>query len=432
MNGFDPSIMGFGTGTFNNMVSGQMMGMGGFGGRTFPPRRTFEDNQVLEKHMSIYPEETELYNILQSVDRVEVALKNISDRLCQDDNNGDTLGEREVTGVARVGDLAKTLMLRGDNHVQLVVMCSNKPTKSLLERIVTLLMSELAHAQGQQEMKENDEEQRQENEIQEDDLKFDVSKDVNIGEISVKCQFSTIKISLTSTHLRNDPMTTEQRFSETSDERLKEQKSIVKEEKPDVVKEEEHDAVKEEKHDAVKMKIGNFDLLSPENGLKALAEVRRAKWFTAMALPLPSCVEALRVMKDKARRDPAWRALGDWALELLVERSLFSVGFALSPSKSILRIMEVVAGGLLLPDGLGIKDPCEREDIDAFEHMTNKDREEITRQAQIDLRNIHFKKIDVVLGMKRHVRPHEMESALIIFKKEGEHSVDEEVEKSPV
>ena len=92
------------------------------------------------------------------------------------------------------------------------------------------------------------------------------------------------------------------------------------------------------------------DLLPEEFGLKGLAELRRAKWFSAMAAPLPSCVEAIRVMKDKARRDQVWGHLGDWALELLVERSLFSAGFTMSPSKSIMRIMEVLASGLLMPD----------------------------------------------------------------------------------
>ena len=42
-------------------------------------------------------------------------------------------------------------------------------------------------------------------------------------------------------------------------------------------------------------------------------------------------------MKDLSRRSPEWAALGDWALELIVERSLFSAGYSLSPSKSIMR-----------------------------------------------------------------------------------------------
>ena len=88
-------------------------------------------------------------------------------------------------------------------------------------------------------------------------------------------------------------------------------------------------------------------------------------------------------------------------MELLVERSLFSVGFTLSPSKSIMRIMEVLASGLLMPDGPGIKDPCEREEVDVFEKMSPQMKEDVTRQAQIDLRNIHYRKIHLMLGMER-------------------------------
>ena len=88
-------------------------------------------------------------------------------------------------------------------------------------------------------------------------------------------------------------------------------------------------------------------------------------------------------------------------MELLVERSLFSAGFTMSPSKSIMRIMEVLASGLLMPDGPGIKDPCEREEVDVFEKMSPQMKEDVTRQAQIDLRNIHYRKIHLMLGMER-------------------------------
>ena len=92
-----------------------------------------------------------------------------------------------------------------------------------------------------------------------------------------------------------------------------------------------------------------------------------------------------------------WSSLGGWAIELLVERALFSAGRNLSPSSILMRIMEVVAGGLLMPDGQGIKDPCEREDTSVFSHMTLQMREDVTTQAQLDLRNIHYRKLHHVL-----------------------------------
>merc|ERR1711981_1103401 len=105
-------------------------------------------------------------------------------------------------------------------------------------------------------------------------------------------------------------------------------------------------------------------------------------------------------MRDKAQREPVWGCLGSWALEILVERALFSAGRNLSPSSSLMRILEVVASGALMSDGMGIKDPCEREDICVFNHLSEQMREDVTRKAQEEIRNVHFRKIHLVLGME--------------------------------
>lgn len=44
----------------------------------------------------------------------------------------------------RVGVLAKGLLLRGDRNVNLVLLCSEKPSKSLLSRIAENLPKQLA------------------------------------------------------------------------------------------------------------------------------------------------------------------------------------------------------------------------------------------------------------------------------------------------
>ena len=132
-------------------------------------------------------------------------------------------------------------------------------------------------------------------------------------------------------------------------------------------------------------------LLPRDKGLLALAELRHSKWFTAMAANLSSCVESIRIMRDKAQREPAWACLGGWAMELLVERALFSAGRNLSPSRALMRILEVVASGILMEDGPGIKDPCEREETCGFTHMTTQMREDVTKQAQEDIRNVHYR-----------------------------------------
>jgi len=52
-------------------------------------------------------------------------------------------GVRELKGVMRVGLLAKGLLLHGDLELQLVVLCHNRPTKSLLMYLAKRLPSEL-------------------------------------------------------------------------------------------------------------------------------------------------------------------------------------------------------------------------------------------------------------------------------------------------
>jgi len=53
-------------------------------------------------------------------------------------------GVRELKGVMRVGLLAKGLLLHGDLELQLVVLCHNRPTKSLLLFLAERLPAELA------------------------------------------------------------------------------------------------------------------------------------------------------------------------------------------------------------------------------------------------------------------------------------------------
>lgn len=51
--------------------------------------------------------------------------------------------QRALKGVMRVGLLAKGLLLRGDTDVKLIVICANKPNKSLLERVHKILLQKI-------------------------------------------------------------------------------------------------------------------------------------------------------------------------------------------------------------------------------------------------------------------------------------------------
>ncbi|XP_058491787.1 zinc finger RNA-binding protein isoform X2 [Solea solea] len=125
-----------------------------------PPRRpdSSDDRYVMTKHAAIYPSEDELQSIQKIVSITERALKLVSDIITDQDKDKDkdkdkaseedkdkkeSCKDRALKGVMRVGVLAKGLLLRGDKNVNLVLLCSEKPTKSLLTRIVEHLPKQL-------------------------------------------------------------------------------------------------------------------------------------------------------------------------------------------------------------------------------------------------------------------------------------------------
>ena len=56
----------------------------------------------------------------------------------------ETTSSRVLKGVMRVGVLAKGLLLHGDLNVNLVVLCSEKPTRTMLEQVADALPKQLA------------------------------------------------------------------------------------------------------------------------------------------------------------------------------------------------------------------------------------------------------------------------------------------------
>lgn len=51
--------------------------------------------------------------------------------------------ERVLRGVMRVGLVAKGLLLKGDKDLELVLLCSNKPTVTLLKEVAEKLIAQL-------------------------------------------------------------------------------------------------------------------------------------------------------------------------------------------------------------------------------------------------------------------------------------------------
>ncbi|XP_040193920.1 zinc finger RNA-binding protein isoform X3 [Rana temporaria] len=110
-----------------------------------------DDRYVMTKHATIYPTEEELQSVQKIVSLTERALKLVSDAMAEQDKSKvketeekkDLSKERALKGVLRVGVLAKGLLLRGDRNVSLVLLCAEKPTKSLLTRIAENLPKQL-------------------------------------------------------------------------------------------------------------------------------------------------------------------------------------------------------------------------------------------------------------------------------------------------
>lgn len=331
----------------------------------FPIHRrpdTVDDRHCMAKHALIYPSEDDLGAIQKIVAHCEKALKLVSDHLAAQDSgavdkkhpkmikkeepkDADGKGEpvRVLKGVMRVGVLAKGLLLTGDNTVRLVCLVGEKPTKSLLERIINNLPSQLVAVAPEDS--------------------YEVKRIIEDASLVISTPDSsdlklTVTITLTSPLMR-----------ETEEEAA----NLTNRDPPDVL---DHDKC-----------------------LTALAELRHAKWFQARAAGRQSCVIVIRILRDLCSRVPTWSPIACWALELLVEKVLSSAGVPLSPGDALRRVFEALAGGILLPDSPGFLDPCEKEPTDAAFELTNQEREDITASAQHALRLIAFRQVHKVLGI---------------------------------
>ncbi|XP_042340540.1 interleukin enhancer-binding factor 3-like isoform X1 [Plectropomus leopardus] len=320
------------------------------------------DRHVMAKHSEVYPSPEELEAVQTIVTRVECALKTVSDQMdkLKDDKNDTEAGsksndsqDRVLRGVMRVGLVAKGLLLKGDKEVELVLLCSNKPTITLLNQVAEKLTEQLeTNSAGS----------------------YTVSQcpgDATLVVASTKESALTLTIHLTSPLVRT---LTESRPAEEkgAEEEVTEETQTV-DDPPDV--------------------------LDRQKCLTALASLRHAKWFQAKVNNLSSAVIVIRIMRDLCNRVPTWTPLSGWPLELLVEKAIGTSERPMGVGESLRRVLECVASGILLDDGPGIKDPCEKEPVDATAYLTLQQREDITQSAQFALRLCAFGQMHKVLGM---------------------------------
>ncbi|XP_015255346.1 PREDICTED: zinc finger RNA-binding protein-like isoform X5 [Cyprinodon variegatus] len=324
-----------------------------------------DDRHIMAKHSTIYPVEEELQAVQRIVSHSERALKLVSDSLLEKEEPASTSpatggGEgtsaenpaRLLKGVMRVGILAKGLLLRGDRNVELVLLTAKKPTISLLKSIAQQLPKELStFSEDQYEVQAHPEE-------------------ANIVICSSQEPKMQVTISLTSPLMREDTAAEKDKQAEG-----KAAEKDVSEKDP-------------------------LDVLNRKKCLDNLAALRHAKWFQARANGLQSCVIIIRVLRDLCQRVPTWGRLPAWAMELLVEKVISSATGPLSPGEAMRRVLECISIGILLPDGPGLMDPCEKEPTDALKSMKLQAREDVTASAQHALRLLAFRQIHKVLGME--------------------------------
>ncbi|XP_041822710.1 interleukin enhancer-binding factor 3-like isoform X2 [Chelmon rostratus] len=315
--------------------------------------RSQYDRHVMAKHSEVYPSSEELEAVQTIVSHVECALKTVSDQMDtpKDDKENTEAGsgdsqERVLRGVMRVGLVAKGLLLKGDKDLELVLLCSNKPTVTLLKEVAEKLIAQLEESSVET---------------------YTVSQCPETAAIvvtSTKGSALTLTIHLTS------PLVRTVQESESADEN---EETRTVNDPPDV--------------------------LDRQKCLSALASLRHAKWFQAKVNDLSSAVVVIRIMRDLCNRVPTWTPLSGWPLELLVEKAIGTSERPMGAGESLRRVLECVASGILLEDGPGVKDPCEKEAVDAAANLTTQQREDITQSAQFALRLCAFGQMHKVLGM---------------------------------
>ncbi|KAF7216964.1 spermatid perinuclear RNA-binding protein isoform X1 [Nothobranchius furzeri] len=383
-----------------------------------------DDRHVMTKHSTIYPSSQELEAVQTLVSTVECALKHVSDWLDQssgnihnnfdsqaadrpeEDDPGDEHHEdteessgsyREssaggvLCGVMRVGLVAKGLLIKGDMDLELVLMCRDKPTQTLLDTVCQNLPTQI------QKLTEE---------------KYEVTSSSPEAAILVQTTAEpklTLKIALTSPTMREDDYQEEEEEEEEEVEELEngEEEGGVEEVAEEEEEEEEEEPGKEngqvlgaaaQRVEAEEEEEG--EVLDRHRCLLALAALRHAKWFQARVNGLKSCVIVLRILRDMCNRHPVWEPLKGWPLELICEKAIATCNRPLGAGEALRRVIECLASGILLPGGPGLHDPCEKEPTDTLASMSHQQAEGITFSAQHALRLMAFGQIYKVLEME--------------------------------
>ncbi|KAL3278474.1 hypothetical protein HHI36_013793 [Cryptolaemus montrouzieri] len=363
----------------------ECMGMYGHGNMPFPRGRIFpggapppgmpvrraessDDRHVMARHTEIYPKEEELNAIQRIVSHTERALKMVSDQLAEEksadaaaaaaktdttkaeadskpdsqqkedgrDNQLFSFQLNRDANKMRVGHLAKGLLLRGDTKVELVLLCDDKPTLTLLRKVVSLLPGFLKQVAP--------------------DVTYTVTINAAEAGLTVTGDDLTVLVQLTSPVMRD-----QEAASGGSDRDVLARGKCLQ-------------ALAALRHTRW--------FQARALGLHSCVVIIRILRDLCQRVPTwqPLSSWAMELLAEKVI-------------------SSVPGGAQLSPGDALRRVMEAVASGLLLPGGPGLADPCEKDSPDAAAALTAQQREDLTCSSQYALRLIAYRQIYKVLGM---------------------------------
>uniref|UniRef100_A0A8D2PWS9 Interleukin enhancer binding factor 3 n=1 Tax=Zosterops lateralis melanops TaxID=1220523 RepID=A0A8D2PWS9_ZOSLA len=239
-----------------------------------------DDRHVMAKHSAVYPTQEELEAVQNMVSHTERALKAVSDWIDEQEKvggeqpepeametapedeakeGGEQKGTEQLTrtlrGVMRVGLVAKGLLLKGDLDLELVLLCKDKPTAKLLEKVAENLGVQLAVSPGEIPLGKGKSPAQGVN-------SFPLILSLHpLSPLVKPCLVFLFHPRLETLSVTDSP-----------------------------------------------------DVLDRQKCLAALASLRHAKWFQARANGLKSCVIVIRVLRDLCTRVPTWAPLRGWVI----------------------------------------------------------------------------------------------------------------------
>ncbi|XP_077972029.1 spermatid perinuclear RNA-binding protein-like [Styela clava] len=155
--------------------------------------------------------------------------------------------------------------------------------------------------------------------------------------------------------------------------------------------------------DTTEEQVPSKEFLNEEKCMEALAKIRRVRWSLRKIraeIELP----VVRILLDLREAYSGWKHLSPYAAEVLVHLVMEKLAkdvreSELSFSRLFIQCLEVLAEGMALRGGPGMKDPCEAKPVDVFSYLEPQHAEDLTRGAQNALRLASFGRLKELLKM---------------------------------